>query len=155
MGSHRKKTRIKDSKMYCRLCLANCEFVTVFILCSIVLIVFLVLLIDCEMTNSYISQLQQEYNDVSQIRKNDSSGSSRNLDLSSSKPSSAPTTTQSPDPDRKFYFPLKIQADPASIATISNSIADCTMFLILVGIFGTGFITITGVGFFCCCIQTK
>ena len=40
--------------------------------------------------------------------------------------------------DSNFYFPLKIEADPASFTTLTNSVSDCTMYYILVSIFGLG-----------------
>ena len=70
-----------------------------------------------------------------QIRRSNTSGSSRNLPRPASPPP-PPPRRESGGP--KLYFPLRISADPASVATLTNSVADCTMFLILLAIFGTG-----------------
>ena len=73
-----------------------------------------------------------------QVQRDSTDTSSRNL------PRSLISTTKQPNPrdssrgGGSFYFPLKIEADPASIATLSNSVADCTMYTILVSIFGAG-----------------
>ena len=67
-----------------------------------------------------------------QIRRSNTSGSSRNLP----RPPAPPPPR--PESGPKLYFPLRISADPASVATLTNSVADCTMFLILLAIFGTG-----------------
>ena len=53
----------------CSLCLSNCEFVTVFVLCLAVFLVFLYLFANCELTNSYISSQLAELNNVSQVAK--------------------------------------------------------------------------------------
>ena len=105
-----------------------------------------------------------------QVQRDSTDTSSRNL------PRSLISTTKQPNPrdssggGGSFYFPLKIEADPASIATLSNSVADCTMYTILVSIFGAGqvgtslspiisnsifigFLIITTVGMFCCCLS--
>ena len=62
----------------CKLCLGNCEFVTVFILCFIVFSVFLFLFINCQLLNNeYISALETQYNEVSQVK---STGINRTTD---------------------------------------------------------------------------
>ena len=87
----------------------------------------------CPLAVSQFSVMFQEVSSCNgsfyfQIRRSNTSGSSRNLP--------PPPRPESGGP--KLYFPLRISADPASVATLTNSVADCTMFLILLAIFGTG-----------------
>ena len=68
---HRQKIREKKPlcTRCCKVCLGNCEFFVVFILLSAVFGVFLYLFINCELTNTYISTLNAEKNDFSQVQK--------------------------------------------------------------------------------------
>ena len=69
---HRQK--MKEKKPFCsrccKACLGNCEFVIVFILLSVVFGVFLHLFISCELTNRNIALINEEQNDISQVKRN-------------------------------------------------------------------------------------
>ena len=67
LSSREQKNQQSRCGRCCKLGLANCEFVTVFILCFLVFVVFLFLFINCKLLNNeYVSSLETKYNEVSQ-----------------------------------------------------------------------------------------
>ena len=46
-----------------------------------------------------------------------------------------------------------MEADTGGAMTITNSVSDCKIYLVVVAIFGLGLLIFGGVGMFCCCSQ--
>lgn len=67
LPTREKKNKKSGCSRCCKLCRTNCEFVTVFILCFAVFIVFLFFLVKCELNNQLLLSLNTTSSGFSQV----------------------------------------------------------------------------------------
>ena len=145
-----KKSRSSRCWLVCR---ANCEFVALLFICIIVWGVCLGLYVRCQVE-------KQDYSHLNTTQSMDNStewGTRDRKDLSWNNTRNTAVTIQEENNSstRKPYFPLKLRtsADPSSVMMLTNSVADCKLFLIWLSIFSGGLGLFGLVGAFCCCSQ--
>ena len=146
-----------------KLCCSNCEFVTAFALCILVFTVFLFFFVRCELRKNSLLSTEKNENSFSQeciqLNKNilylffPLECFQSNL-LQIRRSNSSPISPAFTPPGRVYFpLPLKVQAQVGGAVSLANSVTDCTVYLVLVAIFGLGLLIFGGVGMFCCCSQ--
>ena len=103
----------------------------------------LALYISCEFSNVNLKKEMSNLTYEEQVKDNIS------MRIRLAHDNSTTTTT------RGLYFPqqLKVDTDPATIRSLTNSIADCRLYLIWLAVFSGGLLLFCLVGTFCFCAQ--
>ena len=144
-----KKSRSSRCLLVCR---ANCEFVTLLLICIIVWCGCLGLYVRCQIEKH--CDCDPNLN-ITQSMDNSTEWDTRDSRDLSWNNTAVTIQEENTSSTRKPYFPLKLRtsADPSSVIMLTNSVADCKLFLIWLSIFSGGLGLFGLVGVFCCCSQ--